>query len=351
MPRCSSQRPIDASLPRRGLLIGAAAFAVAGCDKSGMMTASRTPVLGVKQLDGDVRAIARRAAPGILGFGLMNLESGQSWTWNGERQFPMQSVFKMAVGAAILAEVDAGRMALDEAISIGAKDISPPRSPIADAWPGRTVYSAEELLVAAVSDSDNTAADVLMKRIGGPGAVSGWLQAQKIEEVRVDRYERELQPEALGLASFRPAWKGAAFDAALATVPLAQRLAAAEAYLRDPRDTATPRGMMVFLSRLDAGELLSPASTQRLVSIMAHSPRGPERLKAGFPKGVTFAHKIGTGSGFGGRTSAYNDVGILTLADKRSYAIVAFLTASTADERTRAALLADLGRAAVRAAG
>jgi len=351
MPRCSSQRPIDASLPRRGLLIGAAAFAVSGCAKSSMMTASRTPVLGVKQLDADVRAIAKRAAPGVLGFSLMNLESGQSWTWNGEQRFPMQSVFKMTVGAAMLAEVDAGRMALDEAISIAAKDLSPPRSPIAEAWPGRTIYSAQELLVAAVSDSDNTAADVLMKRIGGPGAVSGWLQAQKIEEVRVDRYERELQPEALGLASFRPAWKGAAFDAALATVTVEQRRAAAEAYLRDPRDTATPRGMMVFLSRLDAGELLSPASTRRLVTIMANSPRGPERLKAGLPKGATFAHKIGTGSSFGGRTSAYNDVGILTLADKRSYAITAFLTGSTADERARAALLADLGRAAVRAVG
>jgi beta-lactamase class A len=331
--------------------VGASAFAVSGCGKSSMMTASRTPVIDVKRLDSDVRALAKRAAPGVLGFGMMNLESGQSWTWEGERRFPMQSVFKMLVGAAVLAEVDAGRMALDEAISIGAKDLSPPRSPIADAWPGRAVYSAEELLVAAVSDSDNTAADVLMKRIGGPGAVSGWLQAQKIEEVRVDRYERELQPEALGLASFRPAWKGASFDTALATVPQAQRLAAAEAYLRDPRDTATPRGMMVFLSRLDAGELLSPGSTRRLITIMANSPRGPERLEAGFPKGVTFAHKIGTGSSFGGRTSAYNDVGIFTLADKRSYAITAFLTASTANDRARAALLADLGRAAVRDVG
>jgi beta-lactamase class A len=333
------------------VLIGAAALALSGCAKSSMMTASRTPVLDVKQLDSDVRAIATRAEPGVLGFSLMNLESGQSWTWNGERPFPMQSVFKMPVGAAMLAEVDAGRLALDAPISIGAKDLSPPRSPIADAWPSRTVYSAEELLVAAVSDSDNTAADVLMKRIGGPGAVSGWLQAQKIEEVRVDRYERELQPEALGLASFRPAWKGAAFDAALAQVPMAERRAAADAYLRDPRDTATPRGMMVFLSRLDAGELLSPASTRRLIGIMARSPRGPERLKAGFPKDALFAHKIGTGSSFGGKTSAYNDVGIFTLADKRSYAITAFLTASTADERGRAALLADLGRAAVRAIG
>ena len=205
------------------------------------------------------------------------------------------------------------------------------------------------LLVEVVRDID--CIDLLTRHVS-QRVIHVDARAQKeIEEVRVDRYERELQPNALGMASFRPAWKGAAFEAALATVPLAQRQAAAEAYLRDPRDTATPRGMIVFLSRLDAGELLSPASTRRLVTIMASSPRGPERLKAGLPQGVFFTHKIGTGRSFGGRTSAYNDVGIFTLADKRSYAIAAFLTASTADEGARAALLADLGRAAMRAVG
>ena len=345
MPRCSSQSLTGASLPRRALLIGTAALAVAGCTKSSTMTASRTPVMDLAALAKDVAAISGRAKPGVLGFGVMNLESGQMWTLNGERPFPMQSVFKAAVGAAVLAEVDAGRLALAESLSIGEKQLSPPHSPIANAWPGRTIYTLDELLVAAVSDSDNTAVDILMKRIGGPGAVTAWLQSRKVDEVRIDRYERELQPEALGLAPFRPAWKGAAFDAALATVPPDRQRAATQAYLRDPRDTATPNGMLGFLGKLEAGELLSAASTRRLVTIMARSPRGPERLKAGFPKGATFAHKIGTGSSNQGLTTAYNDVGILTLADHRSYAVVAFLTGSTAPQAARATLLADLGRA------
>lgn len=315
------------------------------------MNASRTPVLNVKTLSAEVSALAERGKPGVLGFGLMNLESGQIWTLNGERRFPMQSVFKMLLGAAALSEADAERLALSESIPIAAKDLSPPHSPIADAWPGRAAYTVDELLVAAVSNSDNTAADVLMKRIGGPGAVTAWLQAKDIDELRVDRYERELQPEATGLPSFRPAWKGPAFGAVLATLKPETRRVAELAYLRDPRDTATPRGMLDFLSKLDAGELLSPVSTQRLLTIMAQSPRGPERLKAGFPKDATFAHKIGTSGTFEGRTAAYNDVGILTLADKRSYAVVAFLTASTAPEPARAALLADLGRAIVRSVG
>jgi beta-lactamase class A len=315
------------------------------------MTASRTPVLDVEALDKEVTALVARARPGLLGFGVMNLESGQIWTLNGERAFPMQSVFKMLVGAAVLAEVDAGRLALSETVSIGAKQLSPPHSPIADAWPGRTIYTIEELLVEAVSNSDNTAADVLMKRIGGPGAVTAWLQSKKVDELRVDRYERELQPEALGMGSFRLAWKGAGFATALASVPPERRSAAMQAYLRDPRDTATPRGMLVFLSRLDAGELLSAGSTRRLIAIMAASPRGPERLKAGLPSNAVFAHKIGTGATDRGVSSAYNDVGILTLADRRSYALAAFLTGSTAPSEARAALLADLGRAVTRAVG
>ena len=109
--------------------------------------------------------------------------------------------------------------------------------------------------------------------------------------------------------------------------------------------------MLGFLGKLGAGELLSAASTHRLMTIMAQSPRGPERLKAGFPKGATFAHKIGTGSSGQGLTTAYNDVGILRLPDQRSYAVAAFLSASRAAEAERAGLLADLGRAVVRAIG
>jgi beta-lactamase class A len=315
------------------------------------MTASRTPVLDVKRLNRDLGPLAERARPGVVGFGVMNLESGQMWTLNGERRFPMQSVFKAALGAAALAEVDAGRLALNEAISIEANQLSPPHSPIAEAWPGRTVYTAGELLVAAVVDSDNTAADVLMKRIGGPGAVTAWLQGRKVDEVRIDRYERDLQPEAHGMASFRPAWKGEAFIAVRQSIPPERRREAMAAYLRDPRDTATPRGMLSFLAKLDAGELLSEASSRRLVAMMGQSTRGAERLKAGFPKGATFAHKTGSSGTDLGLTLAYNDVGILTLADHRSYAVAAFLSGSSADETARNTLLADLGRAVIASIG
>lgn len=327
-------------------------MALAACRKRLAITASRTPPLEVERLNRDVAALAGRARPGILGVALINLESGQNWSWAGDRPFPMQSVFKAVLAAAALAEVDAGRLSLTEAMTLADIQLSPPHSPIADAWPARTSYTIEELLNASVLDSDNTAADVLMKRIGGPGAVTGWLQAKRVEGIRIDRYERELQPEIYGMASFRPAWRGeAAFAATQAGVPTEVRMRAMTAYMADPRDTATPRGIATFLSMLDAGELISPASTRRLLNLMAEVPGAADQLKAGLPRDARFGHKPGTSGTDQGLTPVFNDVGIFTLSDLRSYAVAALLTGSTASDYARAALFADIARALVAAVG
>jgi beta-lactamase class A len=353
MTRLQSLGSINASLGKRELLIGGAGLILAGCQRSlPLTTASRTPRLDMKRLDSEVGALAARAVPGILGFGLMNLESGESWVRLGDRPFPMMSVFKLPLGAAVLSEVDAGRLALTEILTFSELDLSPPLSPIADGWPGRTAYTVAELFSAALGESDNTAADALMKRIGGPGAVNSWLQARKIDEVRIDRYERELGPDALGMAPFRAAWRGeAAFSAAVASIAPERRHAAMVAYMVDPRDTASPRGMLGFLRRLAGGELISPASTRLLLTTLERTPRGIDRIRAGLPKGASFAHKPGTSSSDQGLSAAFNDVGIFTLPDRRSYAIAAFLSGSTAPEASRAALFADLGRISARSVG
>jgi beta-lactamase class A len=257
----------------------------------------------------------------------------------------MQSVFKLPLGAAALAEVDAGRLALSEVLTVTDETLSPFWSPIAQAYPGRTAYTVEEMLTAAVRDSDNTAADMLMKRIGGPGAVTAWLNAQRIMEIRVDRYERELQMDRLSMASFRAAWKAPdAMQAAINTVAPDKRRTATLAYLADPRDTATPRSMLNFLGKLDAGQLVSPASTRRLLALLFQTPRGNDRIKAGLPKDTRYAHKPGSSGADLGLTAAFNDVGIFVLKDKRSYACAAFLSGSTAGDEAQAALFADLGR-------
>jgi beta-lactamase class A len=334
---------------RFALVLLVVALGLSGCQRNGVTTPSTTPQLDMATLDRDIAVVALRAQPGVLGVGLMNLENGQTWVLNGERRFPMQSVFKAPMAAAALAEVDAGRLHLDEVITLTEKDLSTPLSPIADAWPGRTTYTVGELLTAAVVESDNTAADVLMKKIGGPGAVSAWLSGKRVDEVRVDRYERELQPDTAGMASFRLAWKGeAAYAAAIASIPPARRHAAAVAYLADPRDTATPQGMLNFLYKLEDGQLLSPTSTKLLLGLMTRTRTGNARLKAGLPATAVLAHKAGTGRTDQGMNLATNDIGVVTLPDGRRYAIAVFLAGSTLKPAAREAAIADVARSITR---
>ncbi|HYE45660.1 MAG TPA: class A beta-lactamase [Caulobacter sp.] len=313
-------------------------------------TVAKTPPLNVKLLDREVTLLAERAQPARLEVAVQNLEGGEMWARNAVQSFPMQSVFKAPLGAAVLAEVDAGRLSLDEVITIGDMDLSPQYSAIAAAWPGRTTYTVGELLDRAVSDSDNTAADVLMRRIGGPGVLNAWLVGKGLQGLRIDRYERELAMDALGLHSFRPAWRTATgLDQAWTAVPEADRRRAWDAVMEDPRDSATASAALGFLRMLDAGQLLSPASTKLLLKLMTDTPRGAARLKAGLPPGATLAHKPGSSGARFGVTAATNDIGIVTFRDGRKYAVVVFLSGSTADQKAQDAIVADAMRIIARA--
>jgi beta-lactamase class A len=328
------------------LVAAVIALLLAACQPPERTTVGDAPPMDVELLDRKIGAIAARARPAAFDVGVLNIDGGETWALSAERAFPMQSVFKAPLGAAVLAEVDAGRLSLEEVIPVEEQDLSPPYSPVADAWPRVRAYTVRDLLVRAVGGSDNTAADLLMRRIGGPGMVQAWLNDQAIRDLRIDRYERELQTDIYGMAAFRPEWRGeAAFTAALAAVPPRTRQAAMVAYLTDHRDTATVSATLTFLQKLVTGQLLSPASTRLLLKIMTETTTGQNRLKAGLPPGATLAHKTGTGRTDLGLNPATNDVGIITLKDGRRYAVAVFLAGSPAGDAEREDIIADVARA------
>ena len=336
-------------LTKRRLLAAAFAAAAAGCQRAkGARRADRP--LDAKRLEANFPALATRALPGVFGLGVRTLDRGESWVSDAARPFPMQSVFKAPLAAAALADVDVGRLKLDERIRISDLDLSPPYSAIDEAWPTPPAHHASEmpavdLIALAVQRSDNTAADAIMRRIGGPGAVTAWLRQKNIADMRIDRYERELQQEVAGMAPFRPEWKDeAAWIAARDTVPAVDREAAMNAYLADPRDTTTLPAALEFLAGLGLGSLLSPASSRLLLKLMTAAASGPHRLIAGLPKGAALAHKTGTSSTDLGFTPALGDIGVVTLADGRRLAIAAFLAGSTATEMERDRLFSDAAR-------
>jgi beta-lactamase class A len=99
-----------------------------------------------------------------------------------------------------------------------------------------------------------------------------------------------------------------------------------------------PLGVVDALTRLKRGELLSPASTQRLLGIMSHTKTGPQRLKGGLESGWTLSHKTGTGQVLGGVQAGYNDIGVITAPDGHSYALAVMIrrTSAPLGQRMRA---------------
>jgi beta-lactamase class A len=334
---------------RRRLMICLGA-GVAGCAQRSR--AALAPLeLDKAGLDHAFPVLASRARPAFLNAGVLIPSTGQNWVWDPTARMPLQSVFKAPLAAAALAEVDAGRLTLNEPIRMTADDLSPPNGPIDAVWPSPPqdhvmTLPAVDLIALAVQQSDNTAADTIMKRIGGPGAVTGWLRAKGIDGMSIDRYERVLQPELAGMPPFQPAWKDrAAWMAARDAVPAETREAAINAYLADPRDTATVPAALEFLRQLSIGSLVSPTSTRLLLRLMTDAATGAHRLRAGLPSGASLAHKTGTAATDLGLTPAVNDIGVVTLADGRTLAMAVFLAGSTAAEPERDRLIADSARA------
>jgi beta-lactamase class A len=325
-------------------------LALAGCGEPPML-GQTDPLFDRQKMTADFQPIADRIAPGRLGVAVEDLGTGQIISFNGDQRFPLQGVFAAPLGAAVMAEVEAKRLRLDDVVLIEDVDLSPPPSGVADAWTGPTTYTVQDLLERAIIEGDNTAADILMKRVGGPGAVTAWLQGRKVNALDIDRYQRQLQPDSLGLASFRAAWKGeAAYRAALDQVPPAERHRAIRAYLVDPRDTATPLGVLRFLEAMNQAELLGPDSRRLLGRIIGQVASGAGRLPAALPKEARIAHLPGTARTDQGFTPVVNDIGVYTLKDGRKFAVVAFVSGSTLSIAEQEEVIADVGRVVIEAA-
>ena len=104
---------------------------------------------------------------------------------------------------------------------------------------------------------------------------------------------------------------------------------------------------MNALARLKRGELLSPESTRRLLKVMGQTKTGANRLKGGLKPGWSLSHKTGTGQVLGSQQAGYNDVGILTAPDGRSYSVVVMIKLTGTPLPTRMKLMNDVVKAVI----
>nr|AIA13845.1 ClassA_beta_lactamase [uncultured bacterium] len=266
------------------------------------------------KLAAQVEKIAGEAR-GRVGAAVMLIETGEAIvSLNADQRFPMQSVYKLPIALVVLRRVDRGALALEQRVRVEQSDFISARqhSPIRDKNPRGVEMSLRDLLRFAISESDGTASDVLMRLAGGADVITRELRELGVSGVMVVNTEKEL----------------------------------GENQSLQHQNWATPESMLVLLRALQEGRGLSVQSRILLLQLMAESTPGPRRLKGRLPPGTVVAHKTGTSGTEKGMTAATNDVGLITLPDGRHLAIAVFVSDSPADESVREGVIARIARAA-----
>ena len=242
---------------------------------------------------------------GRLGVAVLDTGTGALDGHRLDERFPMCSTFKFLAAALALARVDAGQERLDRRVVVTRESLLE-WAPVTSKRVGGAGMTIAELCEAAITVSDNTAANLLLASAGGPAAVTAFARRIGDGVTRLDRTEPTLNEGTPG----------------------------------DPRDTSTPRAMAQTLRTLLLGDALSAAGRAQLLQWMSANTTGGKRLRAGVPSDWRVADKTGTG-----RLGTTNDVGVLWPPHRAPLVVVSYLTECKAPADAREAALANVARA------
>jgi beta-lactamase class A len=246
-----------------------------------------------------------RESGGRLGVCVIETATSVHHSHRGDERFPMCSTFKALAAAAVLAQVDAGKEQLSRRISYDAAALTT-YSPVTEKHVGDGMTLAE-LCDAAVTLSDNTAANLLLASIGGPAGLTSFARSLDDRFTRLDRNEPTLN----------------------------------EALADDPRDTTTPDAMASTLQSLVLGtRALTAPSRAQLTAWLIGNKTGDTRLRAGMAKDWRVGDKTGTGS-----HGTSNDIGVVWPPNTPPVVITAYLTGANVSAAQQNATLASVARA------
>jgi beta-lactamase class A len=288
-----------------------------------------------------------RNFPGRTGIAIFAVDAGWSVEKRGNELFPQQSVSKLWVTMTALDQIDSGKLRLDQQVRITRDDLAVFHQPIRDRVlaNGEVIETVSSLMELAITKSDNTANDSLLRTIGGPDAVRSYLARKGLGNIRFGPGERALQSGIAGMSWQQDYSIGNRFEAERAKLSFDHRKASLDRYLADPVDGASPLGIVTALARLSKGELLSPGSTRMLLAMLERVTSGPNRLKAGVPPDWRFGHKTGTGQVLASVATGYNDIGIMTAPDGKRYAVAVMMGDTTAGIPARMQMMQGVSRA------
>jgi beta-lactamase class A len=254
------------------------------------------------------------AANGRVGVAAVMIETDDAAYFNEGEHFPMQSVYKLPIAMAVFKQIDDGKIKLDQKVKIDKTDFvgKGQHSPIRDKYPNGAELSVSEIIRFAVSESDGTASDVLLKLIGGAPAAQDYLKQTGITELIILNTEKEL----------------------------------AQDWQTQYKNWTSPAEAVNLLRALYNRQGISEQNQTLLLKFMTESTPGAKRLKGLLPANAIVAHKTGTsGTNEKGVTAATNDIGIIALPNGKHLAIAVFVSDSPADETTREQTIAKISKA------
>ena len=288
-------------LSRRGLILsGGAALALAGCSEK------VTQALGFAQRIVEIqkRHGGRVGVSALTGTTTANTEANGALSIQSTERFAMCSTFKWVLAAAILQQVDQGKLKVADLIRYSKKDLLE-YAPVTTLHVAKGEMTIGDLCAAAVSLSDNTAANLLFPLIGGPAGLTAFVRGLGNTVTRFDRTEPSLNSNIDG----------------------------------DEKDTTTPEAMSALLRTVFTGTVLKPESLKLLKDWMVATTTGNARIRAGVPQGAVVADKTGTGA-----RNATNDVGIIWLPNRPPVFLSIYTSGGTLDADGRNQIIADITR-------
>jgi beta-lactamase class A len=288
-------------ISRRGILAGgvaATAVTLAGCSEK----VTRALGFAQRMIEIQKRHGGRVGVSALTGTSSAHAETNGSLSIQSTDRFAMCSTFKWVLAAAILQQVDQGKCKITNTVKYGRKDLLE-YAPTTMANVAKGEMTIGDLCAAAVSLSDNTAANLLLPLIGGPAGLTAFVRRLGDTVTRFDRTEPTLNTNIDG----------------------------------DEKDTTTPEAMSNLLRMVFTGSVLKPESLTRLKDWMVATSTGNARIRAGVPKGAVVADKTGAGE-----RNATNDVGVIWLPNKAPVFLSIYTSGGTLDADGRNAIIADI---------
>ncbi|WP_431126899.1 class A beta-lactamase, subclass A2 [Flagellimonas flava] len=253
----------------------------------------------------------------IVGVAINGMDGKDTLSINGQRHFPMQSVFKFPIALTILAEVDKGNLSLDQKIDIKKSQLLPGLwSPLRKKYPKGGSIAIDEIIEYTVALSDNVGCDALLRLLGEPQAVERYFSKLGFTDFAVKINEEVMQGN----------WD--------------------LQFLNWTTPKEANRMLAAFYE--NNNNLLSQESYDFIWDIMKGTKTGKKRLRGHLPEETIVAHKTGWSGKHKetGITAAVNNIGIVFLPNGEHFTISVFVTESSESLEANEKIIADISKAA-----